>query len=181
MAAKSRSQESSTSKTCSDSVTVETRGGPVIVSEPGPREVLPLVAVGVEIVKNGKGLLAQVKATLENEADMTELGFAFIAELNANPDQHIDHIGTMLALFTDKDADWLLDKKNMALSDLLALLEGAARVVPFERYMELSNLIMKRFGTLGSTSTPSSDSDADTPEPTLTDSDSTKPSGSASE
>ncbi len=151
-----------------------------MVEEPGPRDVLPLVAIGVEIVKNGKGLLEQVKAGLKDKKDMTELGFAFVAELNANPDEHIDQIGAMLALFTDKSADWLLDKKNMALSDLLALLEGAARVVPFERYMQLFNMIMKRFNSLGPTSKPSSDSDADTHPPTSTDSESTEPSDSPS-
>ncbi len=152
----------------------------MIVEEPGPREVLPLVAIGVEIVKNGKGLIERLKDALGDEADMTELGFAFVAELNANPDEHIDQIGAMLALFTDKSADWLLDKKNMALSDLLALLEGAARVVPFERYMRLFNMTMTRFNRLCPTSKPASDSDADPDPPTLTDSESTELSGSPS-
>jgi len=183
MGNKSSSQELSTSQTYSDegSVTIETRGGPVIVEELGPRDAVPLVAIGIEIVKNGKGLLARLKATLEDEADMMELGFAFITELNTNPGEYIDQIGALLALFTDKDADWLLDKKNMALSDLLALLEGAARVVPFTSYMGSFNKIMARFATPSPISTPSSESDADIPEPTLTGSDSTKPSGSASE
>lgn len=142
------------------------------------------MAIGVDIVQKGRGLRDKLKAAIGgdgDEKDMTELGFAFIAELNTNPDEYIDQIGTMLALFTDKSADWLLDKKNMALSDLLALLEGAARVVPFERYMQLFNMIMKRFGTLSLTSTPSSESDADTVAPTLTDSASTEPSDSPSE
>jgi len=132
-------------------------------------------------VKNGKDLLAQVKEVVENDGDVTELGFAFIAELNTNPGEHIEQIGKLLSFFTDKDADWLLDKKNMALSDLLALLEGAAEVVPFERYMRLFNRTMTRLNSLGSMSKPSSDSDAATPEPTLTDSESTEPSDSPSE
>lgn len=170
----------STSPEHGGSVTVETRGGPVLVSEPGPREVVPFVATAVEIVKGVQALRDKVEDAVE-DGDVTAIGFAFLAELNTNPGEHIEQIGTLLSFFTDKDADWLLDKKNMALSDLLALLEGAAQVVPFERYMRLFNRTMSRFNSLGSMSTPSSDSDVDTAAPKSTDLESTGPSDSASE
>ena len=144
-----------------------------MVSEPGPREVLPLVGIGVEIVKDVQALRDKVKAVFTDDSDVTGTGFAILAELNTNPDEHIDQIGALLALFTDKDTDWLMDKKNVALSDFLALMEGAAQVVPFERYRQLFNRIMKRFNSFSSTSTPSSDSDVDTVEPMSTGSEST--------
>lgn len=151
------------------------------MKEPGWLAALPLVGLGVEIVKSATGLHEQVKATIEDDADVTELGFAFIRELNENADMYAGQIAAMLAAFTDKGADWFLDEANVSLADFMALLEGAASVVPFEFYMRLFNRIMTRFNSLTPTPAPCSDSDADIAAPTLTDSESTEPSDSASE
>ena len=163
------------------SVPIETRGGTVVVSEPGITDAVPIVCIVADIVKNVKALRDTVAETVETEGDFTAIGFGILSELRANPAEYIDQIVELLAFFTDKDAAWFLDRKNVALSDFLALMEGAAQVVPFERYMQLFNRTMERFKTVSLTSTPSSDSDADTAEPTLTDSDSTELSDSPNE